>query len=208
MADGAMKMRLLGNWDTNEYCLLYADGTMTRFSTDNNDAVTGHAMTDLFTRYNKTGLTAYGENAERWQNEDNSNRIELWQWTSEDAADKPVEPYVAAEVVACNALDPDTDYMLLVKDPAIMQDWLKTTSVDYRNLDNDSSNEEVKYLTLKEYTDELNEVRKAQGLKPIAETAVRTKVARHQIQAVKDGAKWKIPSGTPWPADRRSKGSK
>ena len=62
MADSAMKMRLIGIWDTKEYCLLYADGTMTRFSTDNNDAVTNHAMVDLFTRYNKPGLTAYGKN--------------------------------------------------------------------------------------------------------------------------------------------------
>lgn len=59
MADSAMKMRLIGIWDAKEYCLLYADGTMTRFSTDNNDAVTNHAMVDLFTRYNKPGLTAY-----------------------------------------------------------------------------------------------------------------------------------------------------
>lgn len=67
MADSAMKMRLLHNEATNQYCLLYADGTMTKFSTDNNDAATCYAMTDLFTRYNKPGLTAYGENAERWQ---------------------------------------------------------------------------------------------------------------------------------------------
>lgn len=204
MADSAMKMRLIGIWDTKEYCLLYADGTMTRFSTDNNDAVTNHAMVDLFTRYNKPGLTAYGKNVKRWQNEDNSNRIDLWEWPNDDKTVEWVEPYVAAEVIACNAMDPETDYMLVIKDPDIMEDWLKTSFVSYGNSDDTT----VRYLTLSEYTNEINEVRRAQGLKEIAETAVRTKVARHQIPAVKQGAKWTIASGTPWPADRRSKSSK
>lgn len=99
---------------------------------------------------------------------------------------------------------PETDYMLVIKDPDIMEDWLKTSFVSYGNPDDTT----VRYLTLSEYTDEINEVRRAQGLKEIAETAVRTKVARHQIPAVKQGAKWTIASGTPWPADRRSKSSK
>lgn len=201
MADSAMKMRLLHNEATNQYCLLYADGTMTKFSTDNNDAATCYAMTDLFTRYNKPGLTAYGENAERWQNEDSSNRIDLWEWPSEEGAGKPVE---AVKVVPCNELDPEADCMLVIEQPGIMKEWLKTSFVSYGNPDDTT----VRYLTLSEYTDEINEVRRAQGLKEIAETAVRTKVARHQIPAVKQGAKWTIASGTPWPADRRSKSSK
>lgn len=135
MADSAMKMRLIGIWDTKEYCLLYADGTMTRFSTGNNDAVTNHAMVDLFTRYNKPGLTAYGKNVKRRQNEDNSNRIDLWEWPNDDKSVEWVEPYVAAEVIACNAMDPETDYMLVIKDPDIMEDWLKTSFVSYGNPD-------------------------------------------------------------------------
>lgn len=203
MPDSTIKMRLLGSKGTNKYCLLYADGTMTRFSIGENNVTASRAMTDLFTRYNVAGITAYGESAERWQNKDNSNRIDSLEQFKDDSVGF-AEPYVAAEVVTCNALDPKAGYMLLVKDQNIMQAWLKKTSVDYKDVN--TGNKEGKYLTLKEYTDEINEVRKSQGLEPIKVNAVRTKANRHQIPVVKgNGNKWKILSGTPWPADRRFK---
>lgn len=199
MTSCPVRMRLLHSDADDSYLLLYADGTMSGFSANEPDS---QALTDILTRYQGANiLTADGKNVGRWKEKGTNVRMD--EVTSFNGKDYET----AAQAVLCDEEDETMGFRLEIVSPEIVGLWLDENATADADSVNTPIQENNEYLSLEEYCAEINAGRPAE--EAISLNAVRTRIARNGIPgAVKIGARWAVPSGTPWPQDRRYKISK
>lgn len=184
-----MIMRLVSYNDNPAiWAVLYTDGTMAKF--DSKETPANAALTDILSRYHSFQMLHASDSDLKWS--DTDSNMATW---GGDAVK------TLAYVTDFNFNDGEGDLILKVLDPEPVRVWMG-------NAENTKMVEakQENYITLQEYCEEINRARKEQGLKEIQYNSVRTRVARHQLPGCrKFGAIWMVPSGTPWPADRRRK---